>query len=340
MDPETVPRFQVALSFAGEQRSFVSQVAERLKTALGPGHVFYDRDYEAELARPDLDLYLQQIYLDSRLLVVFLGTDYERKEWCGLEWRVVRNLIKEKSAERIMLIRFDDAPISGLLGIDGSVEARDRDPAEIADLILERLTLLEGTKRTAAETPRPRRWPVWLIVAVLACLAILGGRFFLARRSHVLLLVPGKGIFEPLPRVSDPAPGPGDTAYDLRINKGHTSHDLRRQPIYLGAPDQLAAAVDQDRGARWVAAVEACSGRSLTAGEKQILTAISEETPLPIETARLSEKGTVEVEILRLQDGESQRVLWRSFTIDARHCPQPIFLKVEPTETETQSEVP
>lgn len=197
-----------------------------------------------------------------------------------------------------------------------------------------------GLTLPEAEKPRLRKGLLWLGLAVAAaCLAILVGRFFLARRSHVFLLVPGRGIFEHLPKVSDPAPGPGDTAYDLRINRRYTSHDLRRQPIYLGAPDRLAAAVDQDRGARWVAAVEEWSGRSLTAGEKQILAEISEETPLPIQTDRLSEKGTVEVEILRLKNGESQRVFWRSFTINARHSPQPIFL-VKPTGTDTQNEVP
>ena len=39
-----------------------------------PAEVFYDRFHEAELARPNLDVYLQEIYHDrSRLVVVFLA---------------------------------------------------------------------------------------------------------------------------------------------------------------------------------------------------------------------------------------------------------------------------
>jgi WD40 repeat protein len=147
--------YEIALSFAGEQRSLVSAVAARLASALGRERVFYDRFHTAELARPNLDLYLQEIYHErSRLVVVFLGADYERKEWPGqVEWRVVRDLIKSKRSERIMFIRADEGAIGGVLEIDGYVDARGRDPGEIANLILERL-------RGAGPLSRPSREPV------------------------------------------------------------------------------------------------------------------------------------------------------------------------------------
>lgn len=135
--------YQIALSFAGEQRRFVAAVAERLAAGLGREQVFYDRFHEAELARPNLDLYLQEIYhRRSRLVVVFLGADYERKEWCGLEWRAVRDLIKSKKSEQIMLVRVDEGAVPGVFGIDGWVDARERDPGQVAKLILDRLGLL------------------------------------------------------------------------------------------------------------------------------------------------------------------------------------------------------
>ena len=83
-------RFQVALSFAGEHRNFVEGVAEHLRKNLGQNRVFYDRYYEAELARPNLDTYLIKIYHeDTDLIAIFLCSNYAQKEWCGLEWRVV-----------------------------------------------------------------------------------------------------------------------------------------------------------------------------------------------------------------------------------------------------------
>jgi hypothetical protein len=133
-------RFLVALSFPGEYREFVETVAHLLSQELGKQRVLYDKFHEAEFARPNLDTHLQSLYHDeSELLVVFLCADYERKEWTGLEWRAIRDLIKKKQDTSIMLIRLDDANISGLFSIDGYISANGRKPTEIAALITSRL---------------------------------------------------------------------------------------------------------------------------------------------------------------------------------------------------------
>ena len=89
---EPINRF-LALSFPGEHRKFVEDVADFLSRELGEGRVLYDRFHEAEFERPNLDTHLQALYHDqSRLVVVFLCADYERKEWPGLEWRAIRDL--------------------------------------------------------------------------------------------------------------------------------------------------------------------------------------------------------------------------------------------------------
>ena len=136
-------RFDVALSFPGEKRDFVAEVAEQLARTLGWERVFYDKFFEAELARPDLDTHLQTIYHDqSELIVVFLCKEYEQKDWCGLELRAIRDLIKKRQAH-IMPFRFDDTEISGFFTIDGYIDLRRRTPSETATLILNRL----GAKR-------------------------------------------------------------------------------------------------------------------------------------------------------------------------------------------------
>jgi hypothetical protein len=132
-------RFLVALSFPGEVRSRVEPIAEELANSLGRDRIFYDRWYGAELARPDMDLHLQSIYKSqSELLVVVLCADYERKEWCGLEWRVVRELIKVKASSRIMFVRLDDTPIEGLLSIDGYLDIAGMSDDAVAAAILTR----------------------------------------------------------------------------------------------------------------------------------------------------------------------------------------------------------
>lgn len=137
-------RFKVALSFPGEKRGYISELAAELKRRLPKGSVFYDKDFTAQLARPNLDTLLQKIYLNnSDLVVVFLSSEYEKKEWCGLEWRAIREIIKNKSDHAIMLMRFDQATIQGSFSIDGYVDLNEYSAIEAARMIVERVRLSE-----------------------------------------------------------------------------------------------------------------------------------------------------------------------------------------------------
>lgn len=132
-------RFKVALSFPREKRELISIIADELSDRLGKGSVFYDKYYEAELARPDMDILLQKIYHDnSALVVVFLCKEYEKKEWCHLEWRAIRDLIKARRAADIMLMRFEPCELPGLYSIDGYIDLAERSPSEVVDLICAR----------------------------------------------------------------------------------------------------------------------------------------------------------------------------------------------------------
>lgn len=136
--------FKVALSFPGEHRDYVEKVARELSTRLPTRSVFYDDDFTAQLARPNLDTLLQRVYADnSDLVVVFLSENYEKKEWCGLEWRAVRELLKKKQDHSIMFMRFDHASVQGALSLDGYVDLAGYTAPEAAALILERVRLNE-----------------------------------------------------------------------------------------------------------------------------------------------------------------------------------------------------
>jgi hypothetical protein len=120
-------------------------VAECLVPALGRESILYDEYLVPELARPDLDLYLGKLYREQTdLLVPFLCADYQWKRWCNVEWRQIRDLLFQLEGERIMPFRFDDAPISGMLSIDGYVMIGHRTPNEIAELILQRIGVAAG----------------------------------------------------------------------------------------------------------------------------------------------------------------------------------------------------
>jgi hypothetical protein len=136
-------KFQVAMSFPGEHRSYVASTVNKLREHLGPDAVFYDFDYQAQLARPNLDVLLQDIYRNrSSLVVVFLCEKYAEKQWCGLEWRAIRDMIKSKLDDQIMFVRFDDADVEGVLSIDGYIDARQHNADVLAGFVLTRLAEL------------------------------------------------------------------------------------------------------------------------------------------------------------------------------------------------------
>jgi len=136
--------FKVALSFPGEVRPLVEKVASNLERLLGPNAYFYDNNYVSQLARPSLDVFLQGIYRNrAKLIVVFISADYQRKKWCGIEFRAIRDIIAEREAQRIMFIRTDDGAVDGVFATDGYVDSRKHSAADIAKFVKERVSLLE-----------------------------------------------------------------------------------------------------------------------------------------------------------------------------------------------------
>jgi hypothetical protein len=47
--------------------------------------------------------------------------DYEKKDWCGLEFRVVREIVFKRQHDRVMYVRMDDGDVTGVLTTDGYV---------------------------------------------------------------------------------------------------------------------------------------------------------------------------------------------------------------------------
>lgn len=141
----------------GDIRDRVRAIAESLclKINVPDTHtsVFYDENHRAELARPNLDLYLLDIYRNkTRLIVVFMCNDYQLKEWCGLEARAVCSLLLSRQDARIMLLTIDGGVIDGILNIDGYMDIRQMTTDAVAEAIYIRL-------RTLGEPLPPARYP-------------------------------------------------------------------------------------------------------------------------------------------------------------------------------------
>src|SRR6185436_12882139 len=156
-------RFRIAFSFAGKKREFVAKVADILADRFGEDKILYDKFHEAEFANADLAFDLPALYKsDADLIVAVFCPDYDRKEWCGLEWRAIFSIIKEGDSEQILLSRFDHIDGKGLFGLAGFIELDQKTPEQFATLILERLAINEGlpkdhyTKPAAASGDTPR----------------------------------------------------------------------------------------------------------------------------------------------------------------------------------------
>jgi hypothetical protein len=139
--------FDVALSFPGEIRASVLPIANELENYFGKNTCFYDDNYKAQLARPSLDLLLQNIYKERCLLiVVFLCKKYQEKKWCGIEFNAIRTITFEKKPEKIMYIKMDNGTVEGVFSTDGYIDGQNHSPSEIANFIITRVELLKQAK--------------------------------------------------------------------------------------------------------------------------------------------------------------------------------------------------
>jgi hypothetical protein len=135
--------FDVSFTFAGESRDIVIEVENELEKILDKSRIFYDNNFISQLARPSLDILLQDIYRNrSKLIVVFLCDKYQDKEWCGLEFRAIREMIMEKELDKIMFIRLSAGHVDGVFKTDGYIDGSKFSPQQLANFINERLSLV------------------------------------------------------------------------------------------------------------------------------------------------------------------------------------------------------
>lgn len=131
-------KFDVALSFAGEDRTFVDQVAEGLKAA--DISVFYDGFETVDLWGKDLAEHLGRVYSeDSHFVVMFASRHYADKAWPTHERQHALSRALKGDKERILPVRLDDTDIPGLPATIGYLDARVLTPVKLVELIRQKL---------------------------------------------------------------------------------------------------------------------------------------------------------------------------------------------------------
>lgn len=173
--------FDVALSYAGEDRSYVHEVANHLQES--GVRVFYDEFYTAELWGQDLYVYLDNIYRErARFTVVFISQSYIAKPWPSHERQSAQARALNELGPYLLPVRFDDSILPGLRPTVSYVDTSRITPDQLAQLIIDKLSDAPGTSapapaitgvpRTAAEQrqllmQRPPAWEHMLFASVL-----------------------------------------------------------------------------------------------------------------------------------------------------------------------------
>jgi hypothetical protein len=130
--------YDVVLSFAGEDREYVGHVVEALQ-AKGVKY-FYDKSEEAELWGKDLYSHLVEIYgRRARFTVMFVSAAYGAKLWTNHERKAAQAKAFTQNSEYILPVRFDDTEIPDMVPTTSYVSAREKSPAQLAALIVEKL---------------------------------------------------------------------------------------------------------------------------------------------------------------------------------------------------------
>jgi hypothetical protein len=106
--------YDIALSFAGEDRSYVEMVARFLQSH---GVSFFYDDYnDVDLWGKDLYAHLIEIYSGAeRYVVMFISRHYAEKVWTNHERRAAQSRALTERGEYILPVRFDDTAVEGLL---------------------------------------------------------------------------------------------------------------------------------------------------------------------------------------------------------------------------------
>jgi TIR domain len=148
-------KYDIALSFAGENREYVKQVAEILRSS--NVRVFYDAYEEVALWGRDLYQHLADVYRNSRYCVIFLSAAYANKLWTRHELKSAQARAFQEKREYILPVRFDNTEIPGVLETIAYIDLRSKTPDDLAQLILRKLS---GESAVQPAPARRTRWDI------------------------------------------------------------------------------------------------------------------------------------------------------------------------------------
>jgi len=131
-------QFDVALSFAGEDRQYVEEVASNLRK-MGI-KVFYDKYEMVSLWGKNLLDHLQDVYQNkARYTVIFISKHYADKVWTNHERKSAQAKAFMSNIEYLLPVRFDKTEIPGILSTTGYINALEYSPKELSEFIKKKI---------------------------------------------------------------------------------------------------------------------------------------------------------------------------------------------------------
>jgi hypothetical protein len=131
--------YDIALSFAGEDRQIVSELASRLLNA--GVRVFYDEFEKTQLWGKDLVQHLDEVYRNkARYCAIFVSEHYASKIWTNHELKsaLARSIVQND--EYILPIKLDSTELPGLRPTVGYVSLKSPGSTDaVADMLIDKL---------------------------------------------------------------------------------------------------------------------------------------------------------------------------------------------------------
>ena len=144
--------YEVALSFAGEDRAFAEALAKGLQDA--GVKVFYDDFYAEELWGEDLAVRLRDVYHSaSQFCIMIISEHYVNKMWPSHErQQAIERMIREMGKAYVLPVRLDgfNGEVPGLSGSISYLSVRGSDHQKVVDAFLRKI----GRKGTSKPKPK------------------------------------------------------------------------------------------------------------------------------------------------------------------------------------------
>lgn len=153
--------YEVALSFAGEDRDFAEAIADGL-TKSGV-NVFYDDYYAADLWGQDLSVKLREVYHgSSQFCIMIISEHYVKKMWPSHErQQAIERMIQQKGKAYILPVRLDGytGGVPGMSGVISYLAVSSSDPEVIVDAFLKKVGRATGRTQQQKLAEEPTHKP-------------------------------------------------------------------------------------------------------------------------------------------------------------------------------------